>query len=151
MLVFLRVPPRAPAVLYTHLSSIICLHFAHFPPDPVLLAKYWFLAQPSLWSCRFVCAACNPLLITSTYMSHKHLSSVSPRVNSFCLPNSKTTCPFGFCFWSLSIHPDAQNRHLNIILQSFWPFPLYPVGHPALSVHSLNISIHFSPFLQLLP
>lgn len=47
----------------------------------------------------------------------------------------------------MAIHPPRYPK-LNIILESFWPFPLCPAGHPALSVHFLNISNHFSPFSQ---
>lgn len=47
----------------------------------------------------------------------------------------------------MAIHPPRYPK-LNIILESFWPFLLCPAGHPALSVHSLNISNHFSPFSQ---
>ena len=78
------------------------------------------------------------------------ISVQSPKLNSFSLPTTKTPCPFGFCL-SLSTHPDTQSRHLNIILESFWPFCLYLVSHQVLSVHFLYISVYFSPLSQPLP
>lgn len=90
-----------------------------FRVTQMLPLNYLFLPQLSLGSSRFVYVTCNCLLIISTYTAHSISISMSPNLNSFFLPTTKSACPFGlllfffYFLFLLFIYPDAQNRNLN--------------------------------------